>query len=119
MHAESRRTGRTIGVYPETKHPTYFDSIGLSLEEPLVRALRRNGLDDADVAGLIQSFETGNLRELDEMTTAPLVQLVDAPGRRTTWSLPVTHARTPTWSRPTGSARSRSTPTGRARTRTW
>ena len=34
---ESRRRGRTIGVYPEAKHPTYFDSIGLSLEEPLVR----------------------------------------------------------------------------------
>ena len=38
---ESRRAGRKIGVYPETKHPTYFDSIGLSLEEPLVRTLRR------------------------------------------------------------------------------
>ena len=28
--------GRPVGVYPETKHPTYFDSIGLSLEEPLL-----------------------------------------------------------------------------------
>jgi len=27
-----------VGIYPETKHPTYFDSIGLSLEEPLVAA---------------------------------------------------------------------------------
>ena len=31
--------GRPVGVYPETKHPTYFDSIGLSLEEPLVAQL--------------------------------------------------------------------------------
>ena len=30
--------GRPVGVYPETKHPTYFDSIGLSLEEELVGA---------------------------------------------------------------------------------
>jgi glycerophosphoryl diester phosphodiesterase len=29
-----------VGIYPETKHPTYFDSIGLSLEEPLARILR-------------------------------------------------------------------------------
>ncbi len=36
----SAQFGRTIGIYPETKHPTYFDSIGLSLEEPLVRTLR-------------------------------------------------------------------------------
>lgn len=77
---ESGRTGRTIGLAPETKHPTYFDSIGLSLEEPLVRTLRRNGLDRANAAVVIQSFETGNLRELDTLTRVPLAQLVDAAG---------------------------------------
>ncbi len=49
--AESKRTGRTIGIYPETKHPTYFQSIGLALEEPLVRVLRANGLDPEELAG--------------------------------------------------------------------
>jgi glycerophosphoryl diester phosphodiesterase len=77
---ESRRVGRRIGVYPETKHPTYFDEIGLSMEEPLVRTLRRHGLDRPKSKVFIQSFETGNLRELDDMTRAPLVQLVDASG---------------------------------------
>jgi glycerophosphoryl diester phosphodiesterase len=77
---ESRRAGRRIGVYPETKHPTYFDSIGLSMEEPLVRTLRRHGLDRAKAKVFIQSFETGNLRELDDLTRAPLIQLVDAQG---------------------------------------
>jgi len=38
--AKSTETGRTIGIYPETKHPTYHDSVGLSLEEPLVDILR-------------------------------------------------------------------------------
>lgn len=77
---ESGRTGRTIGIAPETKHPSYFDSIGLSLEEPLVRALRRNGLDRPNAKVVIQSFETGNLRQLDTMTRVPLAQLVDAGG---------------------------------------
>lgn len=77
---ESRREGRKIGVYPETKHPTYFDSIGLSLEEPLVRTLRRHGLDKHKSKVFIQSFETGNLKQLDHLTRAPLVQLVDAAG---------------------------------------
>lgn len=77
---ESGRAGRTIGLAPETKHPTYFDSIGLSLEEPLVRTLRRNGLDRANAKVVIQSFETGNLRELDTLTRVPLAQLVDASG---------------------------------------
>jgi glycerophosphoryl diester phosphodiesterase len=80
VRAESKRTGRTIGVYPETKHPTYFDSIGLSLEEPLVRTLDRFGLDRTRSKVIIQSFETANLRDLDTMTRVPLAQLVDASG---------------------------------------
>ncbi len=80
VREESRRTGRSIGVYPETKHPTYFDSIGLSLEEPLVRTLDRFGLDRKRSKVIIQSFETANLRDLDRMTAVPLAQLVDAAG---------------------------------------
>jgi len=80
VREESRLAGRRIGVYPETKHPTYFDSIGLSMEEPLVSTLREHGLDRAKAKVFIQSFETGNLQDLDEMTSAPLVQLVDAAG---------------------------------------
>ena len=78
--AESRRTGRTIGVYPETKHPTYFDSVGLSLEEPLVRTLKRHHLDRRNAKVIVQSFETANLRDLDRMTPVPLAQLMDATG---------------------------------------
>src|SRR5829696_2447093 len=53
-----------VGIYPETKHPTYFDSIGLSLEEPLVRTLRANGLDRPHASVFVQSFEVSNLQEL-------------------------------------------------------
>jgi glycerophosphoryl diester phosphodiesterase len=70
-----------VGIYPETKHPTYFDSIGLSLEEPLVRTLRANGWDRADARVFIQSFEVSNLKELNRMTDAPLVQLIDGSGK--------------------------------------
>ena len=69
-----------VGIYPETKHPTYFDSIGLSLEEPLLAALRRNRLDRRDAKVFIQSFEVGNLQELDRRTRVPLVQLIDERG---------------------------------------
>ena len=80
VREESRRTGRTIGVAPETKHPTYFDSIGLSLEEPLVASLDRAGLRGPRSAVVVQSFETAGLRELDGMTRVPLVQLVGGSG---------------------------------------
>ncbi|SCL63953.1 glycerophosphoryl diester phosphodiesterase [Micromonospora citrea] len=79
--AEGRARGRTIGVYPETKHPTYFASIGLPLEEPLVEVLRRNKLTHRNSPVIIQSFETANLRKLDRMIDVRLAQLLDAAGR--------------------------------------
>ena len=72
--------GRKVGVYPETKHPTYFDSQGLSLEEPLLRELEANGFGERPAPVFIQSFETGNLRELDTRTDLRLVQLIDCDG---------------------------------------
>ena len=77
---ESAARGRTIGIYPETKHPTYFRSIGLPLEEPLLRALEGAGWADATAPVFIQSFETGNLRELRGRTGVRLVQLLAAEG---------------------------------------
>ncbi len=77
---KSEETGRTIGIYPETKHPTYHDSIGLSLEEPLVDTLKANGYDSKNSPVFIQSFEVGNLKQLNELTDVPLVQLYDAEG---------------------------------------
>ncbi len=72
--------GRQVGVYPETKHPTYFDDVGLSLEEALLTELQRNGLADRKSPVIIQSFETTNLRELNRRTPLPIVQLVDCSG---------------------------------------
>jgi glycerophosphoryl diester phosphodiesterase len=79
--SESRRLGRTIGVYPETKHPTYFQGLGLALEEPLVRTLEAAGYRHPKHPIFIQSFETANLRKLKGMTCLPLVQLLDGAGR--------------------------------------
>jgi glycerophosphoryl diester phosphodiesterase len=70
-----------VGIYPETKHPTYFDSIGLSLEEPLVATLNANGYRGPNAPVFIQSFEVANLKELNRRTRVPLVQLLDATGR--------------------------------------
>jgi glycerophosphoryl diester phosphodiesterase len=77
----SAATGRTIGIYPETKHPTYFEALGLSLEEPLVNTLHRNGYRDRTAPVFIQSFEVGNLKKLRQMTQLPLVQLISNEGK--------------------------------------
>lgn len=80
--AGSRRGERErVGIYPETKHPTYFRSIGLPLEQRLVDTLHRNGYRGKHAPIFIQSFEVGNLKALRRMTDLPLVQLIDATGK--------------------------------------
>jgi glycerophosphoryl diester phosphodiesterase len=71
---------RCVGVYPETKHPTYHESIGLPMEEQLVHTLRRIAFFNRTGLVYIQSFEVGNLRKLSHMTKLPLVQLLDSTG---------------------------------------
>jgi glycerophosphoryl diester phosphodiesterase len=75
---KSKEKGRTIGIYPETKHPTYHQSIGLPLEGALIDALKRAGWNRRDAPVFIQSFEQSNLKALRTMTPIRLVQLVDA-----------------------------------------
>ena len=75
-------TGRVVGLYIETKHPSYFQAAGLPLEQRLVDALRANGLDRPDAPVFIQSFEVANLKQLNAMTAVPLVQLLSADGVR-------------------------------------
>jgi glycerophosphoryl diester phosphodiesterase len=78
----SRELGRPIGIYPETKHPTYFRAQGLPLEEPLLAALERNRLNHRFARVFVQSFEVGNLRAFAHELKVPLVQLYgDRTGR--------------------------------------
>ena len=78
--------GRTIGIYPETKHPTWHCEQGLPLEPALLAALAEAGWTSREAPVFIQSFESGNLRWLRGQTGVRLVQLVsggdlDADGR--------------------------------------
>ncbi|WP_462417724.1 glycerophosphodiester phosphodiesterase [Kytococcus sp. Marseille-QA3725] len=70
-------TGREIAIIPEIKHPTYFDGIGLSMEEQVVAQLEEAGLNHADSPAMIQSFEVQNLVDLNRNLDAevPLVFL--------------------------------------------
>ncbi|HLD66390.1 MAG TPA: glycerophosphodiester phosphodiesterase [Pseudomonas sp.] len=69
---------RSIGLYPETKHPTHFQRLGLALEKPLLRTLTRNGYLNRRAPVYIQSFEVENLKALSRLTSIRLVQLFGA-----------------------------------------
>ncbi len=81
VQAHEARTGEQIGIYPETKDPTFFDLQGLSLEERLVDTLVEQDFTDPERV-FIQSFEIANLLDLQENILPaagidlPLVQLL-------------------------------------------
>ncbi len=72
--------GRVVGIYPETKHPSYFASIGKPMEARLVAQLAAAGWHDASAPVFIQSFEVNNLKALHKLTGIRLIQLMDAAG---------------------------------------
>lgn len=76
--AESVQRGRAVGIYPETKHPTFHNELGLGLEDRLLEALKGAGWTEKSSPVIIQSFEVANLKYLRGKTQVRLVQLVDA-----------------------------------------
>jgi glycerophosphoryl diester phosphodiesterase len=83
--AAAREAGKPaparIGIYPETKHPSYFAALGLHFDDRLLEALHRHGYSRRSDPICIQSFEVGNLRTLRRRTDLPLVQLVAPSGQ--------------------------------------
>ncbi len=75
--AATAETGRPVGIYPETKHPSYFRALNLPLEPVLLAALKKAGWTRADSPVFIQSFEVGNLKMLHGQTGVRLIQLID------------------------------------------
>lgn len=76
--SEGTKANRTVGVYPETKHPTYHVNLGLQLEDRLLATLAKYGYTTKTSPVIVQSFEVSNLKYLRTKTQIRLVQLVDA-----------------------------------------
>jgi len=77
VEANRGRRGGLVGVYPETKHPAHFASIGLALEMPVLETLQRYDFASEGSPVYIQSFDPSNLKQLRGMTRLPLIQLLE------------------------------------------
>jgi glycerophosphoryl diester phosphodiesterase len=76
--SEGTRLNRTIGVYPETKHPTFHVGLNLALEDRLLQVLSSYSYTAKNSPIIIQSFEVANLKYLRTKTQVRIVQLIDA-----------------------------------------
>ncbi|MFE2447755.1 glycerophosphodiester phosphodiesterase [Stenotrophomonas sp. NPDC087984] len=79
---EGRKRGRRVWLYVETKHPTYFRKLGLGLEEPLAKLLRRYGRHKKDAALFLQSFEPSSIQRLRKLVGTPSVVLLSTMDSR-------------------------------------
>ena len=79
-----KKTGKIIGLYIETKHPTYFQKQNLAMEDNLLKTLAKYEYT-RDIAPIyLQSFEVSNLKYLKDQLTlhkslkhAKIIQLYD------------------------------------------
>lgn len=79
---QTRKRGKQVWIYPETKHPTYFRALGLGLEERLAKVLRKHGKDGRNAPVIVQSFEPTSIQRLDKLVDNPLVVLLSAANTR-------------------------------------
>eukprot|EP00775_Hariotina_reticulata_P014298 gene14298-25_t len=88
----ARSANRTVCIYPETKHPKFFNThptlrnAGVTIDDLVMKELREMGYNlQAPINSrdwlrspvFIQSFEQNNLKYWAQKTRLPVVQLVD------------------------------------------
>ncbi|MET9899329.1 glycerophosphodiester phosphodiesterase [Streptomyces sp. NPDC006446] len=79
---QTRKRGKQVWIYPETKHPTYFRKLGLGLEERVAKLLRKYGKDRKDSPVILQSFEPSSIERLDKLVGNPLAVLLSGANTR-------------------------------------
>ena len=70
-------SGRHVGLYIETKHPTYFAGLGLALEPRLAKVLADAHYAESGYPLYLESFDADSLRILQGLLPYPRVQLVE------------------------------------------
>ncbi|KOV88017.1 glycerophosphodiester phosphodiesterase [Streptomyces sp. NRRL WC-3618] len=73
---QTRKRGKQVWIYPETKHPTYFRALGLGLEERVAKLLKEHGKDKKNSPVILQSFEPTSIQRLNRLVGNPLVVLL-------------------------------------------
>ncbi|MGN0936640.1 glycerophosphodiester phosphodiesterase family protein, partial [Acinetobacter amyesii] len=84
--AHYKKTGKIVGLYIETKHPTFFQQQNLAMEDRLLTTLAKYSYTRDIAPVYLQSFETTNLKYLHDQLTqkktlkhGKIIQLLDSP----------------------------------------
>ncbi len=87
VKSHSARGGRSVAIYPETKHATHFRLLGLPMEDKLIAILDAAGWNSKQAPVLVQSFEPGSLQYMrSKGLKTRVVQLIGG-GRPYDWTV--------------------------------
>jgi glycerophosphoryl diester phosphodiesterase len=73
---KSTQLGRTIGIYPETKHPSFHEALNLKISDKLLEELTIASWNNATAPVYVQSFEVSNLQYIRSKSTVKIIQLL-------------------------------------------
>jgi glycerophosphoryl diester phosphodiesterase len=73
---KSIEVGRTIGIYPETKHPSFHETQNLHITDKLLEELTKAGWNNHKAPVYVQSFEVSNLQYIRSKSTVKTIQLL-------------------------------------------
>lgn len=73
---KSALLGRTIGIYPETKHPSFHETLNLKISDKLLEELTAAGWNSEAAPVYVQSFEVSNLQYIRSKSTVKIIQLL-------------------------------------------
>ncbi|KFF19887.1 glycerophosphodiester phosphodiesterase [Flavobacterium hydatis] len=73
---KSAQLGRVIGIYPETKHPSFHEALNLKITDKLLEMLTAEGWNNASSPVYVQSFEVSNLQYIRTKSTVKTIQLL-------------------------------------------
>lgn len=83
-----QKTGKIIGLYIETKHPTYFQQQNLALENSLLMSLAKHKYTREIAPVYLQSFEISNLKamreQLDQLNSIKQIKIIQLYGGKST-----------------------------------
>lgn len=80
-------SGNEVGIYPEIKHPTFHNDLGLPIRKKLLEALTNAGWNHSEAPVYIQCFEVETLQEIHRESNVKLIQLLGAVGMDTSGKL--------------------------------
>ena len=86
LDSHYQKTGKIVGLYIETKHPTYFQKKGLAMEDALLKTLAQHPYTREIAPIYLQSFEVTNLKYFKQQLAlhktlkhSKIIQLLDTP----------------------------------------